>query len=164
MTAAEAHRASAAVVNIMVDPRCLCFLNSQRGKWGGTLRTGGDVMSTSRRKAGATLQPWLTARADCREKRFIQVGNSLLLSHRFWRLSAGARYCYLCMAMEAGPRREFRLPKSAAEKYGIPHSSLCRYIHELEAGGWIEVRSMKLLRKPNEYRFALKWKGLSPSS
>ena len=61
-------------------------------------------------------------------------------------------------------RREFRLPKSAAEKYGIPHSSLCRYIHELEAGGWIEVRSMKLLRKPNEYRFALKWKGLSPSS
>lgn len=121
-------------------------------------------MSTSRRKAGATLQPWLTARADCREKRFIQVGNSLLLSHRFWRLSAGARYCYLCMAMEAGPRREFRLPKSAAEKYGIPHSSLCRYIHELEAGGWIEVRSTKLLRKPNEYRFALKWKGLSPSS
>ena len=68
------------------------------------------------------------------------------------------RYLY------AGPRREFRLPKSAAEKYGIPHSSLCRYIHELEAGGWIEVRSMKLLRKPNEYRFALKWKGLSPSS
>lgn len=121
-------------------------------------------MSTSRRKAGATLQPWLTARVDCREKRFIQVGNSLLLSHRFWRLSAGARYCYLCMAMEAGPRREFRLPKSAAEKYGIPHSSLCRYIHELEAGGWIEVRSMKLLRKPNEYRFALKWKGLSPLS
>ena len=59
---------------------------------------------------------------------------------------------------------EFRLPKSAAEKYGIPHSSLCRYIHELEAGGWIEVRSMKLFRKPNEYRFALKWKGLSPSS
>ncbi len=66
------------------------------------------------------------------------------------------------MAMEAGPRREFRLPKSAAEKYGIPHSSLCRYIHELEAGGWIEVRSMKLLRKPNEYRFALKWKGALP--
>ena len=121
-------------------------------------------MSTSRRKAGATLQPWLTARADCREKRFIQVGNSLLLSHRFWRLSAGARYCYLCMAMEAGPRREFCLPKSAAKKYGIPHSSLCRYIRELEAGGWIEVRSMKILRKPNEYRFALKWKGISPSS
>ena len=65
-------------------------------------RAGGDVMSTSRRKAGATLQPWLTARTDCREKRFIQVGNSLLLSHRFWRISAGARYCYLCMAMEAG--------------------------------------------------------------
>lgn len=61
-------------------------------------------------------------------------------------------------------RCEFRLPKSAAEKYGIPHSSLCRYIHELEGGGWIEVRSMKLLRKPKEYRFALKWKGLSPSS
>ena len=122
-------------------------------------------MSTPRRrKAGATLRPWLTARVDCDEKRFIQLGNTLLLSYRFQRLSHGARYCYLCMTMEAGPRREFRLPRSAAKKYGIPHSSLCRYIRELEAGGWIEVRSMKALRKPNEYRFALTWKGIYPPS
>lgn len=33
-------------------------------------------MSTPRRrKAGATLRPWLTARVDCDEKRFIQLGN-----------------------------------------------------------------------------------------
>ena len=52
----------------------------------------------------------------------------------------------------------------AAKKYGIPHSSLRRYIRELEAGGWIEVRSMKALRKPNEYRFSLTWKGIYPPS
>lgn len=52
----------------------------------------------------------------------------------------------------------------AAKKYGIPHSSLRRYIRELEAGGWIEVRSMKALRKPNEYRFSFVWKGIYPPS
>lgn len=117
-------------------------------------------MTTTRKKSRATLQPWLTEKVDCNEKRFVQVGNSLLLSPCFQDLSAGARYCYLCMTMEAGPRREFRLPKSAAKKYGIPHSSLCRYIRELEDGGWIDVRSMKSLRKPNEYRFCLTWKGI----
>ncbi len=121
-------------------------------------------MSARRKKTGATLQPWLSAKVDCEEKRFVQIGNSLLLSPQFQSLSAGARCCYLCMAMEAGPRREFRLPKSAAKKYGIPHSSLCRYIRELEAGGWIEVYSMKRLRKPNEYRFVLAWKGVHPPS
>ena len=121
-------------------------------------------MSAARKKTGAALQPWLSARTDCREKRFIQAGNSLLLSQQFHFLSAGARSCYLCMAMEAGPRREFLFPKRAAKKYGIPHSSLCRYIRELTAHGWIEVRSMQILRKPNEYRFSLLWKGIHPPS
>ena len=58
MAAAEAHRASAAVVNIMVDPRCLCFLNSQRGKWGGTLRAATKFSRvTTKRGAANSVTP-----------------------------------------------------------------------------------------------------------
>ena len=37
-----------------------------------------------RRRAGGNnnINPWLSARMDCKEGRFIQVGNSLLLSHK----------------------------------------------------------------------------------
>ena len=69
------------------------------------------------------IRPWLSAKADCKEGRFIQIGNSLLLSEQMGKLKPGARYLYLCMTMEAGGKREFTFPASSAEKYHIPPSS-----------------------------------------
>lgn len=115
----------------------------------------------SKYRSRPTIVPWLSAKPDAREKRFIQVGNTLLLSCKFQELGAGARYLYLCMAMESGGRTAFILPQAAAKKYGISPSSLRRYINELESKKFIEVHSMKNLRKPNQYRFSFEWKAPS---
>ncbi len=114
-------------------------------------------MSNGKRR-GDTIKPWLSARRDCKEGRFIQCGNSLLLSKKFQKLPAGSRFLYLCMAMESGGRREFIFPLSAAGKYGIPKNSLNRQVQVLEAEGFIKVHSMANLRKPNEYRFVDDWR------
>lgn len=118
----------------------------------------------SRRKSGGTMLPWMSAKADGREKRFLQVGNSLLLSKKFQSLGTGARLLYLCMAMESGGRRTFLLPRTAAKKYGVPSTSLRRYIRQLADGGFIKVTSYKNLRKPNVYEFSSAWRTDDPSS
>lgn len=112
-------------------------------------------MASNRKKA---LLPWLSAKADGKDGRFIQIGNSLLLSKRFQELSIGARYLYFCMAMESGGHSEFKFPLKVAKKYGIASTSLRRYISELEEGGYITVQSNKNLRIANDYRFSVAWK------
>lgn len=117
----------------------------------------------SRRKSGGTMLPWMSAKPDCKERRFLQVGNSLLLSKKFQALGPGPRMLYLCMAMESGGRRTFLLPRSAAKKYGVPSTSLRRYIRQLADGGFVKVTSYKNLRKPNVYEFTSAWRTDGPS-
>lgn len=114
----------------------------------------------ARRKAAqnCSLFPWLSAKPNCKEGRFIQVGNSLLLSKEFQKLSAGARWLYLCMTMESGGRRDFLFPLASAKKYGIPDASFRRYINELVNASLISKQSMANLRQPNEYSFSFEWK------
>ena len=116
----------------------------------------GDPMP--RYKSRPTIVPWLSAKQDNREKRFIQVGDSLLFSEAFTSLHVGARYLYFCMAMESAGKRNFQFPTSAAKKYGISSSSFWAYVQELFAGGFIEYRSNKHLRRANDYRFSEVWK------
>ena len=116
----------------------------------------------SRRRSKPMIAPWLSAKPDDREKRFIQVGNSLLFSEQFHALGTGSRYLYFCMAMESGGRRTFTFPQRAAKKYGIAPSSLRKHITELEKAHFIEVYSGKATREPNGYYFCLAWK-LPPS-
>lgn len=113
-----------------------------------------------KRKSGAELRFWLSARDDCKEHRFIQCGNSLLLSDKFNALKPGARYMYLCMAMESGGRRNFKFPLSAAKKYGFAPATMWKYIAELEFAGFIERQSNANLRKANDYSFSMEWKGV----
>lgn len=69
----------------------------------------------SKRKHGPTIVPALSAKVDNKEKRFIQVGNSLLRSKQFHALSTGSRFLYFCMAMESGGRKNFILPQKDAK-------------------------------------------------
>lgn len=117
-----------------------------------------------RRKAAQNclIRPWLTARADCKEGRFLQIGNSLLLSDKFQELSPGAQMLYLCMCLESGGRRELTFPLSSAKKYGIAQRSFRRYLTDLEKAGFIEKESLANLRRPNEYRFSFGWKEARP--
>ena len=114
-----------------------------------------------------TILPWLSRRRDNTEGRFIQVGNSLLLSKKdrdgeetnpYVRLSAGAKYLYLCMAMEAAGQRSFEFTRVTAEKYGICNSNLRRNVAELIEAGFIKCNSGKNVRLPNEYEFCFDWK------
>ena len=113
-------------------------------------------------KSRPTIVPWLSAKPDNREKRFIQVGDSLLFSKAFRELHVGARYLYFCMAMESGGKRDFQLPTAAAGKYGIAPSSFWTYVRELEDKHFIVCRSNKHLRRPNDYSFSDGWKTISP--
>lgn len=83
----------------------------------------------SKRKHGPTIVPALSAKVDNKGKRFIQVGNSLLLSKQFHAFSTGSRFLYFCMAMESGGRKNFILPqKDAKMAHGVnPRSRLIRF-------------------------------------
>ena len=114
----------------------------------------------ARRRTGGILLPWLSARVDGKEGRFLQIGNTLLLDKRFQELSAGARQLYLCLCMEAGGKREVSFPHGAAKKYGFAATSFDRYIRELVENNFVEkVESGELLQfAPNVFRFSLGWK------
>lgn len=109
-----------------------------------------------------SIRPWLSARPDCKERRFLQIGDSLFFSESFQSLSAGAQMCYLFMAMESAGRRDFIFPLSSAKKYKIAPRSFRRYLTELEEAGFIKKVSLANLRKPNEYAFSLSWKEAQP--
>lgn len=115
-----------------------------------------------RKKAARNVEikPWLSGRPDNREGRFIQVGNSFLLDRSVQELSAGARFLYLCMAMESGGGRYVTFPRKSAKKYGIAETSFDRYTKELCESGFME-RIMPESRDkwvPAEYRFCFTWK------
>ena len=122
-----------------------------------------------RRKAAqnANIRPWLSARYDCSEGRFLQVGNSLFLSHKdkdgleqnqFAKLSLSAKYTYLCMCLESGGRREFQFPLAAAKKYSISERTFRRCINELIEAKMISRQSGANARLPNNYEFISEWK------
>lgn len=105
------------------------------------------------------ISPWLSAKKDCREGRFIQIGNSLLLSDLFHRLKDSSKYLYICMAMEAAGRSDFLFPLSTAKKYGIQRATFRRGIQELIENNLIELTSSgQVTREPNYYQFVYTWK------
>ena len=104
------------------------------------------------------ISPWLSARADGKEGRFIQIGNTLLLDPAFQSLSDGAKHLYSCFSMESGGKREFIFPQAAATKYGIPTRSFRRHVKELISAGFITMQSGAPARMPNAYQFSFAWK------
>ena len=71
-------------------------------------------------------------------------------------LSNGALRLLLCMREESKGAEEFEFPKTVAEEYGIPVSSLRRYADELIAKGCILCCSRAGLSGANVYRLAKK--------
>ena len=103
------------------------------------------------------LKRWLTASSDCREKRFVQIGNTLLFDKKFTSLSVGARYL---AANEAAGSRDFQFPALKMKALGIKERTARKYIKELIDAGFVElVRSGRNTRTPNDYRFSFYWLG-----
>lgn len=113
-------------------------------------------------KANPTLCPHLTARSQCgqdRERRFIQLGSSLLHDKNFQSLSSAAQHLYLCMSMDAGPNSVFRFRRSDALRYGIAYSTFIRAKNELLAKHFIRLKTNgRWTRTANWYVFDLSWK------
>ena len=110
----------------------------------------------------AEIRPWLSARADCREGRFLQLGNSLLLSRHFQKLSANAQILYLCLAMEAGGKREVIISRSHAQKYGIAQTTFSRAIKQLSDAGFIRIDQTRGRYETNRFEFISDWKNKNP--
>lgn len=109
-------------------------------------------------KSDGRIKRWLTASANQKEGRFIQVGDTLVHNKRFISLTVGARYFYLLAAMEAAGERNFQFPASRMEALGIPVRTGRRHLQELEAAGFIEIiRSGKNTRTENDYQFCFRW-------
>lgn len=125
-------------------------------------------MARHKTARNCAVLPWMSRNQNNSEGRFLQVGNSLLLSSKneageeqnpFVPISAGAKVLYFCMSMEAGGKRSFEFTRTTAKKYGICSSTLRRNIKELINGGFINRDSGWTVREPNRYTFSLKWKG-----
>lgn len=108
---------------------------------------------------------WLSANKDGKEKSYIQVGLSLLTSDAFKDLTEGARLLYFDMALEARGNRSFSFPQSVATaKYGFSPSSLRRWIKELEDNKFIKItKNGRNTRTKNQYEFSFEWKGVFPN-
>lgn len=113
----------------------------------------------SKCQSARPLPGWLSAARDGREKRFVQVGDTLLFNDCFKALSPGAFKLYICCSMQAAGRIDFQMAASKAEQYGIPRTSFNRYMNELQKAKFVElVKSGRTTRTPNDYRFIFDWK------
>lgn len=114
----------------------------------------------SRRKAAENCQilPWLSGNQNNREKRFLQIGNTLLFDEKYKTLRPAARQLYVCMAMEACGKSQFEFPHRAAKKYGFSGTSFDNYARELQQAGFIEKIKQEEQFAVARYQFTFAWK------
>lgn len=117
-------------------------------------------MPRSKSARNCTILPWLTEKWDGKEGRFIQVGNSLLLSKKFQALGQGRQLLYLCMALESGGKQEFKFTHGTAKKYGFAASTYDKYLSELCAAGFVEKIEYPGMAQyaPVTLKFSNRWK------
>lgn len=121
-------------------------------------------MSRHKSAKSVPIRPYLSANKDCREGRFIQVGNSLLLSKKFQALKGKAQILYFALAMEAGGQLVVKLSHGGAErKYGIAPTTYDRSVKELIAAGFLEqvLDDDQSQFATNVFRFSTSWKEAS---
>lgn len=102
--------------------------------------------------------PWQTKKPDGIEKRFVRLGNSLLLDAACMGLSGNAFRLYVYALLEAEGKIEFEMPR---HKYInlMTQPTFIKSRDELIKKGFMEVAQNNAnLRKANVYRFSDQWK------
>ena len=112
-------------------------------------------MSSHKTAKNVAIRPWLSANKDCRDGRFIQVGNSLLLSDAFKSLDGNAQKTYFALCMESGGKPTAELSRAGAKKYGLAPATFSRAIRVLMESGFISCsfEENPFRYKTNVYRF-----------
>lgn len=101
---------------------------------------------------------WATTNPNGIEKRYIRMGNSLLLHPTIRGLSHAAFRVYAHMMLESGGNIEFTFPHSKWKAF-LSAGGFQSAKKELCEAGLIEVTEANAnLRKPNKYRFSTTWK------
>lgn len=102
--------------------------------------------------------PWQSCKDDGIEKRYIRLGNSLLLHPAVMELSDKAFRIYVHMLLEAEGKRTFVFPRQTYKRLA-GNTTFQRAKNELIEKGFIrEKQCNRNLRKPNEYEFLEDWK------
>lgn len=122
-------------------------------------------MSRTKKRVDAPF--WLTGPYNGKSKKgylpFTRIYSDLAQAPAFCSLSYGARWCYICMTLEAKGKPDFIFPRAVAAQYGLPESTLFRAVAELENARFIRCISPgKPTRTANEYRFIWEWKQQPP--
>lgn len=119
-----------------------------------------------RRKAAqhVNIKPWLSARSDCSEGRFVQIGNTLLLSKSFQELSTSAQMLYICLAMESGGKPFAKLSRGNAKKYGFSPATYSRAVKQLIQAGFVKIAEDTGRYESNKFQFINDWKSKTPVS
>ena len=127
-------------------------------------KESGETLGRTKAARNCAIRPWLSARMDCREGRFLQLGNSFFFSEEVQKLSPGARWLYLCFAIESGGQSTVKFTHGCARKYGVAGSSFDRYIKELIGAGFVsrDEDGNYLQFSPAVFRFELGWKSKPP--
>ena len=114
------------------------------------------------RQKKVPIQPWQTCGKDGEEKRYIRLGNTLLLHPAVKGLSDKAFRIYVHMLLESGGDRTFIFPRTKYKEFS-GNTTFQRAKSELIEKGFIrEKQNNKNLRKPNEYEFLEEWKKYTP--
>ncbi len=111
------------------------------------------------------LKPWLSGKSDNKDKRFIQVGASLLQSPAFKSLNYASRCLYLCLANDAAKDSIVEFSHSDAKRFGFPPSTFDRSTKELCDAGFIErvEDEDRSQYKTSRFRFISAWKFKKPT-
>lgn len=106
------------------------------------------------------LRPWLSGNKDCRDGRFIQVGNSLLLDDAYNKLDGNVHKTYYALCMESGGKPTVKLSRAGARKYGLSPATFARSIKTLKKEGFIscDFEDNPHRYETNVYRFKIGWK------
>lgn len=117
------------------------------------------VVHIGTKRGGITpFPPWQTKNKNGVEKRYIRLGNSLMLDERVMGLNHLAFRIYTYMILESGGNVIFEFPYAKYRKI-TSRSNFQRALDELTAAGLVEVHENNAnLRKPNKYRFSVRWK------
>jgi len=105
---------------------------------------------------------WQTTIDNGYEKRYIRMGNSLMLHPSILGLNPLAYKIYTYMLLECGGKAEFEFPYAKFRKIASK-DGFQKAVKELVEVGFIDVVQRNAnLRKPNLYRFSVRWKNYKP--
>lgn len=113
---------------------------------------------SKRKRAITPFPPWESKKPDGIEKRYIRLGDTMMVSDAVLYLPGNAFKVYCFMRLESAGRRQFKFPRNKYIAY-LSTPTFIKAVRELEERGIIDVLERNgNMRKANVYQFSDRWK------